>query len=297
VKHKVSYPVPSNLEKAYPSRGPLQQYRFSGPTAFDCFRCGQKKKSKLLTIYRGDWGRKLCNGCYGRLLSIYEVKAGTAQSDERAELLTDALLALVSNSDKREAERLYLAAERRAEELSPESLRFISTAEFVASHLDTEEGLEWSPAVIGLCKAVEYELVHLVVEPLAEELVGYDLAEDKTDKDLSRIASYCADRSKKPPELGAIAHFLQTALHSQSRRETSKILKAFFRVAADWTGSTWILDKDGLLSSVQTLTRGYRNRAAHIEELSSQDYYDCRHITIGENGLMWQLIVATGGRR
>jgi len=31
--------------------------------------------SKLITVYRGDWSKRLCNSCYGRLLSIYEIKA------------------------------------------------------------------------------------------------------------------------------------------------------------------------------------------------------------------------------
>ena len=70
-------PVPSTLTKTYPKRGPLQQFRFAEGTAFKCFRCGDTKKSKLITVYSGDWSRKLCNGCYGRLLSLYEIKAGT----------------------------------------------------------------------------------------------------------------------------------------------------------------------------------------------------------------------------
>src|SRR3954454_24092716 len=71
-------PAPSTIVKTYPPRGPMQQFRFAESTAFDCFRCGQAKKSKLITVYRQDWSRRLCNGCYGRLLSIYEIKAGTA---------------------------------------------------------------------------------------------------------------------------------------------------------------------------------------------------------------------------
>ena len=69
-------PVPSTAIKTYPPRGPMQQFRFADVTAFECFRCGQAKKSKLLTIYSGDWNRRLCNGCYGRLLSLYDIKAG-----------------------------------------------------------------------------------------------------------------------------------------------------------------------------------------------------------------------------
>jgi len=63
-------PIPSQIEKEYPLRCPLCQYRFKEATAFHCFRCGVSKKAKLITIYAHDWNRRLCNGCYGRLLSI-----------------------------------------------------------------------------------------------------------------------------------------------------------------------------------------------------------------------------------
>lgn len=77
-------PVPSSVTKRYPPRGPLQQFRFAESTAFNCFRCGDPKKSKLITVYNGDWSKRLCNGCYGRLLSLFEIKAGTAPDDEKA---------------------------------------------------------------------------------------------------------------------------------------------------------------------------------------------------------------------
>jgi hypothetical protein len=101
-------PVPSTVTKTYPPRGPLQQFRFAGATAFRCFRCGVSKKSKLITVYRGDWSRRLCNGCYGRLLSLYEIKAGTAADDERAEQIAVVLFSLVAVDDQRHAERLLL---------------------------------------------------------------------------------------------------------------------------------------------------------------------------------------------
>ena len=78
-------PVPSTTIKTYPRRGPLQQFRFADRTAFRCFRCGVTKKSKLITVYAGDWSKRLCNGCYGRLLSLHEIKAGTSSDDQRAE--------------------------------------------------------------------------------------------------------------------------------------------------------------------------------------------------------------------
>jgi hypothetical protein len=179
-------PVPSSIEKTYPPRGPLQQHRFVAGTAFRCFRCGQSKKSKLITVYRGDWSRRLCNGCYGRLLSLYDVKAGTEPDDARADKLAATLLLLIEREGQREAERLLLASEKRAAQLSAEALRFLATAEYLATRLGAEPDLEWSPATIGLCKAFEIEVINHIIRPLAERSRGVDLSEDERDKDLGR---------------------------------------------------------------------------------------------------------------
>src|SRR5262249_13910539 len=131
-------PVPSNVTKTYPRRGPLQQFRFAEATAFSCFRCGQTKKSKLITVYNTDWSKRLCNGCYGRLLSLYEIKAGTAADDQRAEDLASALLSAVAVDEQRQAERLFTASETRAVQLSGESVRFVARAEHVAGQLQAD---------------------------------------------------------------------------------------------------------------------------------------------------------------
>jgi hypothetical protein len=286
-------PVPSNVTKTYPPRGPLQQFRFAEATAFCCFRCGQTKKSKLITVYSGDWSRRLCNGCYGRLLSLYEIKAGTAADDQRAEDLAAALLSAVAVDEQRQAERLFIASEKRAEQLSAESMRFVATAEHVAKQLQADPQLEWSPAVIGLCKAVEAEIVCRVLRPLATLSSEADLAADENDKDIGRVAAFCADPSRKPPELGVFAHFLQTALHSQTRRATSALLGSFLKIAADWAGSNWLLEPQGLHSALVLLTTKFRNRAAHIDELGRHDYLSCRELVIGSDGILWKLLVAT----
>ena len=58
--------------KTYPQKGPLSQYRFEKSVPFNCFRCKTLKTSKLISIFSDDWEIKLCNGCYGLLLSLYE---------------------------------------------------------------------------------------------------------------------------------------------------------------------------------------------------------------------------------
>jgi len=286
-------PVPSVVTKTYPCRGPLQQFRFAESTSFKCFRCGQTKVSKLLTVYRQDWLRKLCNGCYGRLLSLYEIKAGTSKDDQAADDLAKVLLSSIELDSQRQAERLLRASDKRVDNLCAEGLRFIATAEHVASQLDAAPQLEWSPAVIGLCKAVEVEIVSRILRPLAAASADVDLMPDSEDKDIGRVASYCQDPTKKPPELGSFAHFLQTVVHSEQRRTTSPLICTFLDRSSKWTGSQWVLLPTGLLGALQVLTVSFRNRAAHIDELGRDDYFACREHVIGPQGMLWSLVVAT----
>lgn len=289
-------PVPSTAIKTYPPRGPMQQFRFADLTAFECFRCGEAKKSKLLTVYSGDWNRRLCNGCYGRLLSLYDIKAGTSPDDARADALALVLLSLVTQAQQREAERLLRTSEMRANALTPEALRFISTAEYVASHLDAAPQLEWSPAVIGLCKAFEIELVARVLMPLARSAASLDLRSDREDKDLGRVAAFCARPEGKPPELGAFAHFLQTTIHSSDRRETSALMKRFIELTRGWVGSAWILDADGCHRAIARITSSFRNPAAHTDELGKDHYIACRDAVLGRDGALWRLVLSTAAR-
>lgn len=290
-------PVLSTITKTYPQRGPLQQFRFSENTAFTCFRCGSTKKSKLITTYYGDWSKRLCNGCYGRLLSLFDVKAGTAPDDQRADELASALLSMVAIDRQRQAEMLLKASEKRAEQLCPEAVRFIATAEHVAAQLQEEPQLEWSPAVIGLCKAVEAEVASRILRPLADRASHEDLGIDKVDKDLGRVAAFCANPTRKSPELGVFAHFLQTFVHSQQRRGTSPLLRSFGKLAAEWTGSQWLLDPKDFHAALTLLTTGFRNRAAHIDVLGRADYNNCRDLVIGTNGFLWRLVLATGRKK
>jgi hypothetical protein len=64
------------------------------------------QKFKLITVYRRDWSRRLCNGCYGLLLSLYDLKAGTEPDDVRADKLAIALLSLLERNEQTEGEPL-----------------------------------------------------------------------------------------------------------------------------------------------------------------------------------------------
>ncbi|WP_429562666.1 hypothetical protein [Paraburkholderia sp. MM6662-R1] len=228
---------------------------------------------------------------------MYDIKTGLIPDDQKADALGYALLSAVAVDDRRNAERLLLASEQRASLLPVDVMRFLATAEYVAGTLLSDPQLEWSPPVIGLCKAVEAEIVARILRPLAMRVPAKELADDRADKDVGRIASFSADQTRKPPELGVFAHFLQTAIHSQHRRENSVLIRSFLELLREWAGSSWLLDPNGLHHQLVLLTTNFRNRAAHIDELSKADYDDCRVLVIGTNGLLWTLLTATEERR
>ena len=84
--------------KAYRQRGPMRQYRLTASTSFGCFRCALAKTSRLVTVFREDWNRLLCNGCYGLLISLHDLRAGSADDSERADALAEQLLALAGST-------------------------------------------------------------------------------------------------------------------------------------------------------------------------------------------------------
>ena len=62
-----------------------------------------------------------------------KLKLVLQQTILRTERLANALLSIVKIDQQRQAELLFRASDSRAETLTPESLRFIATAEQVAS--------------------------------------------------------------------------------------------------------------------------------------------------------------------
>jgi len=284
-------PIPSNLDKKYPSRGPLQQYRFANAISFNCFRCAQTKTAKLITIYSSNWDYKLCNGCYGRLLSIYEIKTGSLSEDERVEKLAEILLKFKDAADLNYSERISCIANEKEKYLSAPALRFFKTAEYTASQLSHMPQLEWSPAIIGLCKAVEIEILHKLILPLAVAAKEQDLTNDKNDKDIGAVAAYCADQNRKPPTLGQVVHFIGTVANSTNRRDKSPLMRSFLGMISKYPTSTWILDNNGLVLELSDMTAEYRNKAAHIAELDKKDFDACKKQLAGDNGLLWKLAI------
>ena len=281
--------APGTIIKTYPQRGPIKQFRFEKIVAFNCFRCGKAKKAKLITIYKDNWNKRMCNGCYGRLLSIYDIKAGTKNENEKVQELTNILFKLVSENDIKNATQNLKIKENRHVYLDEQSTRFLASAEHISEKSGNEYSLDWSPVIIGLCKALENELVHKVIRPFKQFCSNIDLENDKRDKDIGRIAKYIVSADSKDPEIGTFAHFLQTSLNSKTRRETSNLIKSFYMFLSEFPNSNWILDSSGLLKDLQLITKEFRNKAAHIEELTRDDFDKCKDYLVGNSGSLWKL--------
>lgn len=290
-------PVRYDIIKTYPARGLMQQYRLGSTCSFVCFRCGAEKTSKLVTVANGSWSQLLCNGCYGRLVSMHDVRAGIEPTDIKAQMLAECLGQMFSVQEVRKAEELLKVRESHARHLHPTSVRFMATAECVAHGLRGHLDLDWSAAVIGLCKAFEVELVQRVVEPLRSACAGLDLTSDINDKDLGRVAKYCAGRSPVPPEMGTLRHALQTAEHSTQRAESSTLVQTLRAIMKQWPHADWLVSRDGGLSAIEAVTSRFRNRAAHTEVLGASDYAACWDVVAGESGVLWSLARATSPRR
>jgi hypothetical protein len=271
----------------------MTQYRLDQAMPFACFRCGREKKSRLLTIYGDNWSRLLCNGCYGFLLSVHEIVAGDVPGDEKADRLAALLLELASADDARGVLRRQTYSRDPAAILAPEAARFLGTAEFVAEQLQGQESIEWSPAIIGLCKAVEYEVVARVLEPLRERCALLDLEQDLSDRDLKAVARWCNGERPQAPELGTVAHVLTTAANSRRRADTSPLLRTLREQVHRSSRGAWVLDADGLAYAVVELTTRFRNPAAHTGSLGASDYAACRDLVLDADGLLWRLVDAT----
>jgi len=280
--------APAEITKTYPTRGPLQQFRLAQAMPFACFRCGQERKSKLHTIYEGDWSRRLCNGCYGRLLSIYEVVAGTPSDAEAAAALTAILPNLVSQGEARSALRRREYAMAPEEHLGAPALQFLATGEFIAQQLVGARSFEWSPAVISLCKALEAEVVERLLVPLRNRRSEIDFTEDVDDKDFGRVARWCVGRTDTAPELGAISHLLQTAANSRRRAATSPLLLALSARIAGRPRAGWITDE--LSVELRDITSRFRNPAAHLEVLDEGHYRACHDRIASRRGVLWRLV-------
>ncbi len=282
-------PFRFDVEKKVLPRGPLHRYRLKRATAFTCCRCSKDKTSKNIVSVHDKWELLLCNGCYGWLLSVWEIKEGDLPETERHAGLLKLLSELVGESQVQRARSVLLARDTRASQLSSAALTMLATAEAVAEGFAarTVTELDWSAAVIPLCKAVEVEAGRLVYEPLRAAVVDQVLAGDRAR--FKTMVRFCQDNG--PLSLGAMSYFM-SSVAAAPRSVNSPLVVAIRLLASRWPRSDWLFSANGFTARVRILTNQYRNPAAHTDLLSKSEYRACVEDVRGSDGILWHLLAA-----
>lgn len=174
--------------------------------------------------------------------------------------------------------------------LSPEAMTMLATTEAVVEGFEGRiaTDLDWSAAVIGLCKAVELEVVRLLASPLRQSTTGVDLSPDRADPSSRRMVDFCLGH--KHITMGQVAYFIDTLTDSPD--SSGPLAQAMRLLSSRWPRSDWIFAPTGLVENLQDLTRCYRNPAAHTGVLSQSDYLACLNLVRGAQGILPRLLDA-----
>ena len=115
------------------------------------------------------------------LLSIWEIKAGSLEEESRDAALLQMLAATAPPDEVVRAQSRPMASTPGYALLSEPAQRMLATAHAVTTALRNATGLDWSVAIIGLCKAVEVEAVQRIAEPLRLAARCHDIGADMAD--------------------------------------------------------------------------------------------------------------------
>lgn len=285
-----SVPFRFEIVKHYPPSGPLSQHRLAKATSFSCGRCGGDKTSKLVTTVGGVWEPLLCNGCYGWLLAVWKVKSSTLGESERDAELIRLLRDQVTEPQLRRARARLGDLDIGFARLSPEAMTMLVTVEVVVEAFKgrTTTDLDWSAAVVGLCKAVELEVVRLLAVPLRQGTTGADLSADRSVRGFKHMLDFCT--MGRDITMGQLAYFLHALTDVPHR--TSPLVRATRLLGARWPRSDWLFAHSGLADRLLTLTREHRNPAAHTGVLAETDYLLCLDRVRGTDGILPHLLDA-----
>lgn len=283
----------------YPPRGNLQLIRYDRAAPFECWRCRKTKVSKLQAIANLERPRIICNGCYGYLLSLAEIKAQNIEPWLKAEQIHDLNIKEVSAKQAAQgAEKHEQRIKQYWRFLSPQARQFIGTAEFLYERMTDRVDLDFSPLIIELVKSFEHQCLIGFVEPMKnkamnEPQVEREVTADCEDRDFGRMAKYVFGRDVRPPELGVIAYTLATFIHSKERILRSRFLKILNAHISSCRDVDYFMNQERFVGQASKLTQSYRNPAAHVGSLSKLAFEECRTMLIGPSGVLWQLVTAT----
>lgn len=151
-------------------------------------------------------------------------------------------------------------------------LRVLESLTVVLPALESKPEVDWSPAVMCWCKALEIEVARIVLGGWRGGLHGF------TTRGARDVAAFM-EGSGKAPGLGLSAEFIRYA----RRRDCG----------GGWLAGhpcrEWIFDRQGLSGVLEKVARTYRNPAAHLGLMTREDYAGCAAVVGGAEGALSRL--------
>jgi hypothetical protein len=140
----------------------------------------------------------------------------------------------------------------------------------VAAALKGRGDLDWSPAVLCCCKAVEIELERVVLRKWRGRSLALGC------KGSGEVEAYLGQTSDKPPGLRLMAHLLRHV----ARRKIQPVEGLAFEQEGLWCALA------SLAMAVDGVARLYRNRAVHTQRMTEWDYRFCENMVGGKHGIL-----------
>lgn len=170
--------------------------------------------------------------------------------------------------------------------LENESLCAIATGDFLIQSYKYNPNLDYSPVVIEYCKALECELYTKLFKKIRMHLRLYShkplediLKEENKNKKIKSLCSFF--NGDKELTLGEIT-FILIFVNSKSERSKSillRVIKDFIETKTQ--NPNLFLSKGGFNSRIMEIVNYYRNPAAHVKILNSDDAILCREKVLG----------------
>jgi hypothetical protein len=97
-------------------------------------------------------------------------------------------------------------------------------------------------------------------------------------------------------EMGAIARFLASAATDARSGSPSQLGRLFRKLLDASPTPEWLGDPGALAAEIEAFARGYRNPAAHGEEIARDAGQRCLTYVAGDGGLLWRVAYALPAR-
>lgn len=235
---------------------------------------------------------KMIQRVYKELLSqnfnqIYKVLKEASGSGDNGSQDEGALQDLIYNqldsfapADKSVFDNRVRGYLKESKLLAKQSFDYLIQAEYLSDSIVFHSGVDYSPFVMQISRAVESELLHKVFIPFTNfirkenprinQIYSYDFNNRDTEFFVKRLS-----RNETSYTLGNMHHILKRTGDASSRA-SSDLARDFYKYLSE-NFAIGLIESDFLDDVIELITK-YRNKSAHVDILTKEQAQDCKHL-------------------